>query len=342
MIKVNARILNRPTTGVQRYLQSIMAARSHSVNVEKISPAGYFNGHLWEQLISFELNKGDVLWSPSNTGPLYCANPHILTMHDFATLDHPEWTSRKFSTFYRFLLPRLATRCDGIIAISEYTKSRILYHSNIPPEKVTVIKNGVAPSFFKPATTGGGAALRDKYGIPHGRFVLSVSSIEPRKNLGRLLNAWKSICDLIDDDIHLVLVGRANPRIFSDAGLSDIPPRVIFTGFVDDHDLPNIYQHAYLFAYVSLYEGFGLPPLEAMAAGVAVLTSNSTSIPEVVADKAITVDPYSVADIADGLLLLLKNDSLRLRFAQAGFEHAQLFSWRNTASQTFDYIGSFA
>jgi len=342
MIKVNARILNRPTTGVQRYLQSIMAARSHSVNVEEISPAGYFNGHLWEQLISFELNKGDVLWSPSNTGPLYCANPHILTIHDFATLDHPEWTSRKFSTFYRILLPRLARRCDGIIAISDYTKSRILHHVDIDPDKVFVVKNGVDSRFFNPSENGGDiTSIRKKYNIPTGRYVLSVSSIEPRKNISSLLRAWDQIYPQLDDDIQLVLVGRSNPRIFSDSGLSSIPPRVVFTGFVDDVDLPSLYQHALVFAYLSLYEGFGLPPLEAMAAGVAVLTSNTTSIPEVVSNHAVTVDPLSIQEIADGMLLLLGSESVRQKFALSGSWHAKSFDWVVTAQETFNFIQRF-
>lgn len=344
-IKINVRVLGSPLSGVQRYLNAILDVSGQHYNHECLIKCALhgLQGHLWEQcILPATIKKQDILWSPSNTGPLFHKCRHVVTMHDFATLDHPEWTSRQFNTFYRFLLPKIVKRCDGIIAISEYTKSRILYHSDIQPEKVFVIKNGVDASFYTSfSECPDFSSLRNKYGIPTGRYVLSVSSIEPRKNISRLLKAWKSLSAQIDDDIHLVLVGRPNPRIFADSGLNEIPPRVIFTGFVDDVDLPYLYQNAYLFAYLSLYEGFGLPPLEAMAAGVAVLTSNTTSIPEVVADKAITVDPLSVADIADGLLLLLKNESLRHQLAMNGPIHAQSFNWIHTAKQTFDYIKNF-
>lgn len=341
MLCANVRVNVKPITGVQRYISSIIS-NPYFLGVKQFEGSA-LKGHLWEQFIlPTNLSKTDVLWSPSNTGPLICPARQVVTMHDFATLDHPEWTSRKFSTFYRLLLPKLAKRCDGIIAISEYTKSRILHHVNIDPDKVFVIKNGVDSSFYKSNHCQFNmSAVRQKYKIPSGRYILSVSSIEPRKNISSLLNAWEKVCPLIDDDIQLVLVGRSNPRIFSDAGLSRIPPRVVFTGFVDDADLPSLYQDALVFAYLSLYEGFGLPPLEAMAAGVAVLTSDTTSIPEVVADKAVMANPLSISEIADGLLLLLNNDSLRNRLAAEGPDHAQSFSWSHTAKQTFDYIRRF-
>ena len=347
MLNVNGRNLTMHTTGVQRYTQQILDCWGKSDNsFSVVMPSRPMHGpigHLWEQFIlPTMLIKQDVLWSPSNTGPILCPAKQVITMHDFATLDHPEWTSRKFSIFYRFLLPKIANRCDGIIAVSDYTKSRILHHVNIDPDKVVVIKNGVDSKFYKLSDSFvNGALIRKKYGMPSGRYVLSVSSIEPRKNISSLLKAWEKICPFIDDDIQLVLVGRSNPRIFADSGLNCIPPRVVFTGFVDDVDLPSLYQDALVFAYLSLYEGFGLPPLEAMAAGVAVLTSNTTSIPEVVADKAITVNPLSIDEIADGLLLLLNNDSLRVRLAMDGPIHAKSFNWTHTGKQTFEYIKRF-
>lgn len=341
MIFVNSRVLKKKVSGVQRYLSSIL---NYDINrLMSVNGVSNNEGHIWEQFIlPMNLSRKDVLWSPSNTGPLICPARQIVTMHDFATLDHPEWTSWQFSSFYRFLLPKLTRRCDGIIAISEYTKSRILSHVDIEPDKIVVIKNGVDSKFFlSNAPMEDSALVLKKYNITSRRYILSVSSIEPRKNISALLQAWSRIASVVDDDIHLVLVGRPNPKIFADAGLGHVPPRVIFTGYVDDEDLPVLYKSAYFFVYMSLYEGFGLPPLEAMAAGVAVITSNTTSIPEVVSDKAITVNPKSISDIAESMLLLIDNDSLRLQLALAGPAHAKGYSWEHTAMQTFNYLSSF-
>ncbi len=345
MIYYNSRVLNAYTSGVQRYLQSILL-NIDSAYVNEISVSSkYFSagmmGHLWEQLmLPSKLKCNDVLWSPSNTGPIYCRAKHVVTMHDFATLDHPEWTSKSFSTLYRCILPRLAKRADAIIAISEYTKSRILHHTGIDESKISVIKNGVDDRFFIQSEKDFKSYIMPKYKLPSERYILTVSSIEPRKNIGSLLRAWEKIQHKIDDDIWLVLVGRQNPKVFSDAGLNNIPERVCFTGFVEDEDLAAIYQNALLFSYVSLYEGFGLPPLEAMAAGVPVLTSNTTSIPEVVGDKAVIVNPLSVSEIAENLLVLLGSDSLRNKLSLAGIEHAKQFSWKTTAEQTFNLLKS--
>lgn len=343
MFYVNKRILQSHTTGVQRYLRSILEKKDtfamHEVNPS--SPLTGIKGHLWEQfLLPLKLSYNDVLWSPSNTGPIYCKAKHMVTMHDFATLDHPEWTSKSFSTLYRGILPRLAKNVDAIIAISEYTKSRILYHTDIDDGKISVIKNGVDARFFIKSDKDFKFYIIPKYRLPSARYILSVSSIEPRKNIGRLLSAWSQIQHKVDDDIWLVLVGRQNPKIFSDAGLTNIPERVHFTGFVEDEDLVAIYQNALLFSYMSLYEGFGLPPLEAMAAGIPVLTSNTTSIPEVVGNKAITVNPLSISEIADSILMLIESATLRNQLGVSGIGHAKQFSWETTAEQTFNLLKS--
>lgn len=346
MISINARILNGPISGVQRYLLSIIEELNkilYGSSVKTIySERNGFSGHLWEQsMLPFKVSAKDVLWSPSNTGPLFCPAKQVVTIHDFATLDHPEWTSWKFNALYSQLLPKLASRVDSIIAISDYTKSRILNYVDIEESKIKVIKNGVEERFFIKATDANFLNVISKYKIKTNRYILSVSSIEPRKNIVTLLKAWEKIQDQLDDDVWLVLVGKQNTKIFADAGLANIPPRVHFTGFVDDIDLPVLYQHAQLFTYISLYEGFGLPPLEAMAAGVPVITSNTTSIPEVVADKAIKVNPISVNEVADNILHLMQHESLRLKIGNAGIEHASQFSWQKTAEQTFNLLKSF-
>jgi glycosyltransferase involved in cell wall biosynthesis len=346
MIYCNSRILEHQTTGVQRYLSSILNSDAFSKGVNLLKPSVSFfksgiGAHLWEQIaIPLSINNESVLWSPSNTGPLVVKSRHVVTIHDFATLDHPEWTSKKFNLFYRFLLPKLSENVDAIIAVSDYTKDRIIFHTGIDESKIHTIRNGVDSGFFVQVDSGRKSNVLGKYKIPSSRFILSVSSIEPRKNLSTLLMAWDKIHATLDDDIWLVLAGRKNTKIFADAGLNHLPPRVHFTGFVDEDDLVVLYQSALFFTYLSLYEGFGLPPLEAMAAGIPVLSSNTTSIPEVVSDKAITVDPLSVLDVADNILMLADSESLRQELSLAGVEHAKQFTWNNAAQKTFDLLKS--
>lgn len=346
MININARVLNGGISGVQRYLLSITRElnKTNSKWPSRIfrTDCNGLSGHLWEQsVLPFKMRAKDVLWSPSNTGPLYCPAKHVVTIHDFATLDYPEWTGWKFNTLYRQLLPRLVSQVDSVIAISDYTKSRIMNYVDVDESKIVVIKNGVEDRFFLKSTEEIIYNTLLKYKIKTRRYILSVSSIEPRKNIKTLLNAWGKIQTQLDDDVWLVLVGKKNPKIFADAGISNIPARVHFTGFVDDADLPILYQGAHLFTYISLYEGFGLPPLEAMAAGVPVITSNTTSIPEVVADKAIKVNPLSVDEVADNILYMMQHSSFRLEIGNAGIEHARQFSWGKTAEQTFNLLKSF-
>lgn len=340
MISVNTRVLNSPLSGVQRYLSSILSAADKAEYIKIESTYSGLRGHLWEQFcLPSKVPSSGVLWSPSNTGPLYLKARQVVTIHDTATLDHPEWTSRQFNLLYQFLLPRIAKRADKLIAISDFTKQRIVECFGVSEANIQVIKNGVDSRFFDISLVSLDF-LQQKYRIPSQRFVLSVSSIEPRKNIQSLLKAWERIHTKLDDDIWLVLAGKQNSRIFADTGISKLPPRVHFTGFVADEDLPSLYSSALLFAYVSLYEGFGLPPLEAMASGAPVLTSNTTAIPEVVGSAALMVNPTSINEIADGMLALLDNERERSRLSLAGKIQATQFSWSDTAEKTFALLKS--
>ena len=148
-IVVNTRVLSHPTTGVERYLIELLARMRPDAGLRKIAPrkaVGGIRGHAWEQLVLPVRVGGDLLFSPCNTGPLAVAN-QVLTIHDVAALDHPEWLNAKFALWYRWLTPRLARRVKHIITVSEFTRSRIIAHTGVAPEKITVIANGVDPRF---------------------------------------------------------------------------------------------------------------------------------------------------------------------------------------------------
>jgi len=341
-IFVNTKILQYHTTGVQRYLLEMLAEIGpHLTPLQPAQRREGIRGHLWEQTELLVQSARGVLWSPSITGPLFHPR-QVVSMHDVVPLDHPEWLSRQFAQWYRWLTPRLARSAKHIITISEYSKSRIVHHSGISPDKITVTLLA-ADRRFCPRTELETRTLLGPLNLPSSRYVLSIGSIEPRKNTVRLLEAWRDIQARLEPDLWLVVTGaKGRSQVFSEVGLSEIPPRVHFTDHVPDEVLPHLYSGATAFVYPSLYEGFGLPPLEAMASGVPVITSNVTSLPEVVGDAALMVDPSSTAELAGAMLRLLEDENLRCRLSSAGLMRAQRFSWREAAAQTLSILEQVA
>ena len=336
---MNTRVLDADLTGIQRYTLELVSR--FAGKVECISPASCFGGvkgHIWEQCILPVRLRGELLFSPANTGPLSISK-QVVTIHDVVPIDRPEWFDLKKASLYRFLTPRLARSVAHVITISEFTKQRLLAHVPMDEKRVTVIPNGVDCKFRR-HDGAELAQMRTTLGLGKRRYVLCVGTLEPRKNLPRLLKAWNRIVGTIADDIWLVLTGKQdNADLFAQvAGLDCLPPRVHLTGHVPDETLPSLYAGAMVFAFPSLYEGFGLPPLEAMASGVPVLTGNQTSLPEVVGNAGLMVDPYDVSAIAAGLLSLIEDGNYRTRLISHGLEHVSQFSWDVTADKTWSVL----
>ncbi len=333
-VTVNGRFLTARVTGVERYAREMMARGSQSAAVVTPRGAGRgVRGHLWEQSVLPARVGRSLLWSPCNTGPLAVAR-QVVTIHDCAFYDHPEGFSRKFAAWYDWLVPRLARRIRRIITISKFSRDRLLEYCRVSPDKVVVIPQGV-DGRFRPLPAAEIGQARRELGLPP-RYVLCVGNLAPRKNLPRLLEAWRHVSPRFPD-LSLVLVGAAG-AVFRDAGISTLPPSVVQAGYLDDELLPAVYGGAELFVFPSLYEGFGLPVLEAMACGVPVLTSNVTSLPEVAGDAALLVDPYSVESMADGLARLLADARLREVLAQRGLARARTFTWDRTAQATWQVL----
>jgi glycosyltransferase involved in cell wall biosynthesis len=338
-VVLNARYQSRLMTGVERYACEVV--QRLPLILAKLAPANKaqgMRGHLWEQAVLPLMFRGDVLWSPCNTGPL-AVRRQVVTIHDCAFLDHPGHFQSAFARWYRWLLPQLARRVAHIITVSDFSKSRLIERLKISPEKVTVVPNGVDERFC-PQSQAQVEQVRAKYQLPQ-RYVLSVGSLEPRKNLTRLLKAWHTVADK-HPDITLVVAGTTNQRAFRGVELDMPLPNVQFIGYVDYDDLPAIYAQAELFAYPSLYEGFGLPVLEAMACGAPVLCSRTTALPEVAGNAAAFVDPNDIASLADGICQLLADPARCAALREAGLRRAQGYSWNATAAETYRVLQAVA
>jgi glycosyltransferase involved in cell wall biosynthesis len=327
---VNLRTLGYHTTGVQRYLRSLLPYMPSELDsVEPPRALQGIKGHLWEQFYLPSRLQRRLLWSPGNTGPITVSR-QVLTVHDASSLDHPEWFDRKFALWYAALLPRLIRKVRAIITVSDFSKERIIRLTGVKPDRVHMIYNGVDQR-FRPANPKPIEQVSADYGL-NGPYILFVGSLEPRKNLRILLEAWRSGRF---DGATLAVVG-ASGHLFPKLQFDAIPAGVRLLGRVEDDVLPALYSGATGFVYPSLYEGFGMPPLEAMACGCPVAVSDIPAHREVCGNAAIYFDPFNVKEMSTKIELLLRLDGAprALRVEQA-LRRAARLSWKDAACETW-------
>ncbi len=266
-----------------------------------------------------------VFWGGNYYLPPLKRLKSIVTVHDLSHLHYPEFHPADRVRFLQTYLPGVIARASAVTVVSEATRADV-YASlgnliTLPPVFVVT-----------PAAAGdvGGNAVREKYQLP-AQFILSVGTLEPRKNVARLLEAYKQLDPALQAAWPLLLVGDKGWLTEELVITLEQKSAIRWLGYVPDEDMPGLYQAAGVFVYVSLFEGFGMPVLEAMVNGVPVLTSNASSMPEVAGNAALLTDPLSVDAIADSLRNLLQNRALRERLAVAGRERAQQFDWKVSA-----------
>ncbi|MBI5033444.1 MAG: glycosyltransferase family 4 protein [Chloroflexi bacterium] len=292
----------------------------------------------WEQTalpILARQYKLDVLHSPHYSLPLAAPCATVVTFHDMTFFLYPQAHLLYKRIFFRTMIPLAARRATSIIAISESTRQDILRLLKTPSEKVNQVSYGISSQFHLTENCNRLDEARHKYNLP-AEFALYVGNLEPRKNLPILLQAFAR---LVHQGLphSLVLVGSRgwkDDAVFttlSELGISD---RVHFLGYVTQDELPLIYQASRVFVYPSLYEGFGLPVLEAMACGTPVITSNVSSMPEVAGDAGLLINPNSIDELTVALQRALTDSELRVTLAQKGLKRAQSFSWERTARET--------
>lgn len=275
----------------------------------------------------------DIVHYPASVGSFFSTRPMVVTVHDLTFLHNPSWYRYERAHYYRMAVAFSAPRATRIIAVSQATANEVTSLLRIPPERIDVIHNGVDER-YRPCNQDQIAAASAKYQLPK-RYFLFVGTIEPRKNVARLVRAWSQIAGNVEED--LVIAGRDGWKvgpIYQEVARSKYQDRIIFPGFIEDEHLPAVISGATALAYPSLYEGFGLPVLEAMACCVPVLTSNVSSLPEVAGDAALLVDPTDVDALVHGLRRLAAEQELRDDLTKKGLERAKQFSWTRAATET--------
>ena len=357
--------LNRPRSGIGNYIYYLIKefAKTNE-NREKVYLINYEDNNIfpnlnkiiienplknitkksfyfWHIYLQFRLKRNnlnlDIIHSPENaTLFVKLKQKKIVTVHDTTPFLFPESFTLITLLRYRLLLPRTLKTADKIITDSNSTKKDLVNYFNIPEEKIKVIFLA-ADEKFKPLNNEEINEVKQKYSL-NFPFILYVGLLHPRKNIPSLIEAYYKLKLKKDDmEYKLVIAGKNNGKckdIFGTVGRLNLQKDVIFTGYVLDEDLPALYNATDLFVYPSLYEGFGLPPLEAMACGTPVITSNTSSLPEVVGDAGIMVDPYDVDGLADAMHEVLTNDGLREDMIKRGLKRAKMFSWEKCAKET--------
>jgi glycosyltransferase involved in cell wall biosynthesis len=291
----------------------------------------------WEQLLApviLRHIRADLFHGVLNVAPIICPVPSVITIHDLAFIRFPA-TFRAYNRTYLDLATRLsARRAARILVVSEHTRREVIGLLGIPAERVVVTPNA-ARVHFRPPTPAAIAAFRAQQGLPE-RFVLYVGTLEPRKNLTTLLEAYGEVARHYPQVPLLIGGGKgwlydAVFRRLDELGLRE---QVRFVGYLDEEQLPLWYAAASVFVFPSIYEGFGMPPLEAMACGTPVVTSNSSSLPEVVADAGLMAPPDQPAAFAAAINRLLSDAALAHDLRARGLARARHFAWQTTAERT--------
>jgi glycosyltransferase involved in cell wall biosynthesis len=267
--------------------------------------------------------------------PLLCPVPYVLTVHDILHESYPEFFPGRLRRLMSMLYPLSARRAARVLTVSEFSRQELIRLYRLPPERVVCCHNGVGPE-FQVLEERAARAVVERYGV-EGPFVLFVGRIEPRKNLSGLIQAMER---LAGQGAHLPLVVGMKDALFEEhyerTTQGRGSARVIFTGKVPQEDLPAFYNTATLTAYPSFAEGFGLPVLEAMACGSPVVTSNTTSLPEVAGDAALLVDPHDTESLAQAMHRVLTDQDLARRLRHKGLERTALFNWEQSARRTLE------
>ncbi|MBP2658162.1 MAG: glycosyltransferase [Firmicutes bacterium] len=354
-IYINARFLTQSVSGVQRYAIEVVKEIDSLIekNIDNknsfylltprniksqlnlknipIRKVGYLKGHLWEQLELPYYSRNGLLVNLCNVAPLL-KNKQIITMHDASVFAYPNAYSFSFAIWYKILFVLLGRIAKRILTVSRFSKDELVRYCKIKKEKISVIYLGKEHVYNCKVDK----QIIEKHKLENTPFILAVSSMNPNKNFTGIINAIKL---LNREDLNIVIAGGINHHIFDIQGeiLSD---RIKHLGYVSDGELRALYEAASCFVFPSFYEGFGLPPIEAMAYGCPVIVSEVASLPEICGDAALYCDPYNPNDIAEKIRMIIDDETLREALTQAGKKHVKVFTWEKCAMNILQVINS--
>ena len=357
---VDAHAIGRHLTGNEVYVRSLLgafAAQSRdcefvayvsapeaqaylpaSVRIRRISPNPFLRLGV-ELALKVRQDRPDLL-HVQYTAPIGCNVPVVVSVHDVSFLEHPEYFKRGRALQLQWTVRRTVQRAARVLTGSEFSRASILkVYGDLAEDKVVVVPNAAASQFRPISRETAAATVRERFQI-RAPFLLSVGDLQPRKNQIGLIRAFARLLQGYPQLKHnLVLAGKGTwfgDKVREAAAESGISERIQFIGFVPDADLLPLYNACDLFVFPSFYEGFGLPALEAMACGRAVVCSNTSALPEVVDGAAILFDPYAIDQIVRALADLLLDSELRARMERLGLQRAAHFSWQKTAQRTLE------
>lgn len=305
--------------GIGRFARHVLAAFEYEPVPLRSNPASPLDSWVLTRALR-PLERSDVFFSPGYNTPLFCPSPFVFTIHDLTHIHCPENSRLPFQLYYATVMKRACHRAARILTVSDFTRKEIIGWSGVPEEKVVNVGNGVE-STYRPE---GGS-----YEFPFP-YLLAVSNRKPHKNEFRIVEAFARAD--IDSRLHLAFTGGPTVELAQWIEKQGVHTRVEFVGEILEQRLPSLYRGAEALIFPSLYEGFGLPIVEAMACGTPVVTSNITAMPETAGDAALLVEPRSVEQIAKAVHQVVSDRSLRLRLREKGIVRAAQFSWARTTA----------
>jgi glycosyltransferase involved in cell wall biosynthesis len=360
IIFINGKFLFQPITGVQRYAYQLILGlddllesniNNSNISLKLLVPKGYaskikklericvieikapFGFFFWEQVQLPIITWGRALLNLTGSAPLFKKNQYC-TIHDAAVFDIPSSYTRLFIVWYKFLFSVQSKICTKFFTVSEFSRARLSYRLKVDPIKFNIINN--ASDHFKFIHSD--KYFLEKLGIKNKKYFLTVGSSSPTKNIDFLFKSFLKLKNT--DDIILVLVGDGNGHVFNQMSNSNnmSEPKLMFTGRVDDHQLKALYSGAIAFIFPSLYEGFGIPPLEAMICNCPVLASNRGSIPEICGNAAAYFDPTSEVSLSNALSRALIDNEWLDGLKEAGVVRIKNYSWRISAIKLYESL----
>lgn len=351
---INGRFLTRQPVGVDRvafgFLTEFMNMKSkgeaNSLHMTLALPGGSqepnsikqdsFNsikygklmGHIWEQIELLFLDKHDWLFSPCNTGPIF-RSKQIVIIHDAQVFTSPNAYSRLFRIWYKILLPMIGRKAKLVLTVSEYSKLELEKYGVAPKGKIKVIPNGIDHI----NDINADSKTLERYNLETKNYLLAIGSLSPHKNLSLLIEAAKARNSVVK----LVIAGGANSKIFADHGLES-SDSVQFLGRVTDEELKALYENALALAFPSITEGFGLPPLEAMACGCPVIASTGGAIPEACGDAAIYCEPFDQDAWTKAMEQIETEADYREELIRKGMKRAKHFTWAKASQLLHSFL----